>query len=34
VVFAEAQGTFMLLPPDMVGTIVNEYPEARKFFGG
>ena len=34
VVFAEAQGTFMLLPPDTVGIIVNEYPEARKFFGG
>ncbi len=32
-VYAEAQGTFMLVSPDAVDMIVKEYPEARKFFG-
>ncbi len=32
-VYAEAQGTFMLVSTDAVDMIVKEYPEARKFFG-
>jgi acyl-coenzyme A thioesterase PaaI-like protein len=32
-VYAEAQGTFMLVSSDAVDMIVKEYPEARKFFG-
>jgi acyl-coenzyme A thioesterase PaaI-like protein len=33
VVYAEAQGTFMLLLPETVDMIVKQYPESRKFFG-
>ncbi len=31
-VLAEAQGSFMLLTPNVVETIVQEYPESHKFF--
>ena len=34
VVYAEAQGMFMLLPPETVDMMVKQYPESRKFFAG
>ena len=34
VVFAEAQGTFMLLSEEVADMIEKDYPELGKFFGG
>ena len=34
VVFAEAQGTFMLLSEEVVDMIEKDYPQLGKFFGG
>jgi hypothetical protein len=32
VVLAEAHGTFLPLSPDIVDTIMKDYPELRNFF--
>jgi len=33
VVFTEAQGSFMTLSPDVVDTILQDYPGLRQFLG-
>lgn len=33
IVLAEAQGTFLALSPDLVDTILQDYPDLREFFG-